>query len=387
MPNSPATASSPTGSAGEQGGLARAFDAAVAELDIDEAGFAPAAMEPTPEVTDEQPVDETASEPAPEAKPKAPVKTKAKEGKPVSTEPTAQPSLAAPANWDANRKAAFDKLGAPEAKQAMLDMAKGLESDYTKKSTELANEARYAQAVRSLVTDEHRRQMAAGGFKSEVEGIAHLVKLNDWATKDFPGYVRWAVEQFSQGNPAAALRQIFPDAFTGSTEGQPGAQPAPQPAIDPRIKQAYDPILRQIMAEVQGLKQGSQQAQERAADRVIANFRDETDEAGQAKRPHFAQVEQRMIGLLQTPGFQNIEDMGERLQQAYDAAVALDPTIRKQVIDSEAQRRADELRKADEVARARRARAPIKATPSGPATKPMKGLDGALKQAMDLHGI
>jgi hypothetical protein len=366
----------------EGGGLAGAFEKALADVNIEEAEFQAAAGDSEPEIEEAEPVNESA-EPAPAAKPvAAPVKTKPKDGvaQPKAAPAPSQPTLAAPANWDAQRKAAFDKLP-PEGKQVLLDTSKGLENEY-------GNAARYAQAVSSLVTDDHRRQMAAGGFKSEVEGLAHLVKLNDWAAQDFPGYARWAIEQYGRGAPVAdTLRQMFPDAFTGPTATNGQAQPAPaRPAIDPQTKQVYD-TLRQIVQDVHGLKQGNEQVRVRTADQVIAKFRTDADDAGNPKHPHLDQVQNQMADLLRTPAFTAIEDMGQRLQKAYDAAVALDPTIRQQFVDSEVQRRLAEQTKAADLAKARKARAPINSAPTSPPDKPVKGIDGALRQAMNLHGV
>ena len=383
------TASSPPGSAGEGGGLQASFERAIADVGMPEDNFHPAAGDPEPEVE----VDETYADENADAKPAAkPVaaSVKAKINGKEPAKPAAQPEsavLTAPANWDASRKAAFDKLPTPEAKKLLLDMSKGLEAEYGRKTTEHANKVKYAEAIDGLVTAEHRQQMAAGGFRSVVDGLAHLIRINDRATRDFPGYARWAMEQYAGDAPIAdVLQSIFPEAFTGSTQAQPGAQPAPRPAIDPQTKQVYD-VLQQVMQEVNGLKQGNQQAQLRTADQVIAKFRSEADDAGNPKRPHLAQVEQQMVALLGTPKFVGIEDMGERLQLAYDTAVALDPTLRQTVLDSEVQRRLAEQNKAADLAKARRARAPINSPPSGPASKPIKGIDGALRQAGALTGL
>lgn len=386
MPISPNTASSPEGSAGE-GGLKAAFESAVADVGLPDDSFHAAAGDPEPERTEEpeQPVEET----EPEAKPAAkPIKVKAhvREQVAKTAAPVTEPALAAPANWDASRKAAFDKLP-PEGRKVLLDMSKGLEAEYGKKSTELADAERYARSVYQIITPEHRNQMRNAGLKSDAEGLARLVALNDQATNDFPGYARWAMETYAGDTPIAdVLQRIFPEAFTGTTTAQPGAQPAPRPPVDPITKQVHE-TLRAVMQRVDGLEHGNRQSQERSAEQVIAKFRTEADDAGNPKRPHLAHVEKQMIGLLQTPAFVQIEDMGERLQQAYDAAVALDPTIRQQFLDSEVQRRLAEQTKAADLAKAKRARAPINAAPSGPSSKPQKGIDGALRQAMNLHGI
>ncbi len=395
MPN-PNTASSPEGSAGE-GGLAKAFEAAIADVGLPDDSFHAAAGDPEPELeeTDEQPVTDE-EKPEPEAKPAAkPIKVKAhvREKVEKTAAPAQQaPTLTAPANWDATRKAAFDKLPTPEAKQVMLEMAKGFEAEYGKKSTQLADAERYARSVYQTITPQHREQMRAAGLKSDAEGIARLIEINDAATKDFPNYARWAIGQFAGDAPIAdVLQQIFPEAFTGTTQPAAGQQPAQRPQVDPLIKQVLDEV-RAAQQRLDGFEQRqteAQRAQElQYADRAIAKFRAEVDDAGNPRHPYLSpELEAKMVGLLQTPDIASNPDLGERLQLAYDAAIGIVPNVRQQFLDSEKQRWLAEQTKAADVNKARRARAPISAPPAGPATKPQKGIDGALRQAMNLHGI
>jgi hypothetical protein len=382
----------------EDAGLQAAFEKATAGIALEDADFsateatAPAADDapdtPEPDATEQQseeatpPAKPVARQTAPKARGKEPA-AKATEAAPSPVE--AQP----PANWDAKRKETFGKLPS-EAKALVLDMAKSAEADFAKQRNELAGESRYARAVASLVTDEHRRQMAAGGFKNEVEGIAHLIRLNDSAVNDFPGYARWAFGNYARGAPIAdVLRQIFPEAFHPGSEQPQGdgqTQSQPRQMADPRFNQVFD-TLRTVTNKLDGIEQGNRNAQLRTADNVIARFRDEADDAGNLRHPHFAAVEGNMTRLLKTPDFLEIEDMGERLSRAYDAAVALDPTIRQQYLDGEVARQLEVKRKADDLARAKRARAPITGAATTGSTKmPPKGLDGAIAQAFSLIG-
>ncbi len=396
----PSTVSSPEGSAGEGGGFKAAFDAAVADVGMPDEDFHAAAGDPEPELPAEEPAEET-TEPEPETKPVVakPVKVKAhvrnikeqaKAAAPAVA-PVAEPALAAPANWDASRKAVFDKLP-PEGRKVLLDMSKGLEAEHGRKSTALSDDVNFARSVAALVTPEHRQQMAAGGIKTIAEGLGELIKLNDYASRDFPGYVSEILTRYGGGAPIAdVLRQLFPDAFTGSAEAQPGAQPAPRPATDPLIRQVYDE-LRATKQRLDGFERRQTDAQRTqelsTADRAIAKFRSEVDDAGNPRRPYLTpEIEEKMVGLLGTPMIASNPDLGERLQLAYDAAIGIVPSVRQQFLDSEKQRWLAEQTKATDVAKARRARAPINSAPSGPAGKPAKGLDGSLRQAMNLHGI
>lgn len=376
------TASSPQGSAGEGDGLSRAFDAALESVDLDKAGFHPAAGdgEPVDLETDKQLVDAKGDEPADSAETDAD-KPDAKDAGQNADAAAPEP----PANWDAKRKEAFAKLP-PEGKTLALSMAKDFEAEFTRKSTELARDSEMAKGIRSLVTDEHRRQMAAGGIRNEVEGIARLIQLNDFATRDAPGYIRWVI-----GQTGLDPRQIFPEYFTGSAQtgqdGQPLQQQAPgRPAPDPQSQQVYN-ALGQVMTRLETIDQRNRERELETAANAINRFASETDEAGQAKRPHFDKVYPSIVELCQQPKFLAIKDMGERLARAYEAAVALDPDIRTLELDSEVQRRLAARQKQEDVAKARKARAPIRAAPTGPMAAKPKSLDGALAEAMNLHGV
>ena len=213
-------ASTPTGTAGAEDAFSKAFNAAVESTSLDEAAYVEEAI--PSEGGDERPVEtENVEKPAAEAKPTGKVPPKA--DKAPAEKPVAPAASEAPANWDAKRKAAFDALP-PEARPLVLEMAKGFEADFTRRSTELAEDRKFAQGVRSLITDTHRAQMRNAGM-SEADGIGFLIKLNDFATRDPAAYVRWVVEQTGL-NP----QQLFQSA-TGMAP-QPGQQPQPQADLD-----------------------------------------------------------------------------------------------------------------------------------------------------------
>lgn len=334
-------ASTPTGTAGADDAFSKAFNAAVESTSLDEAAYVEEAI--PPEGGDERPVEtENVEKPAAEAKPAGKVTPKA--DKAPAEKPVAPATSDAPANWDAKRKAAFDALP-PEARPLVLEMAKGFEADFTRRSTELAEDRKFAQGVRSLISDTHRAQMRNAGM-SEADGIGFLIKLNDFATRDPAAYVRWVVEQTGL-NP----QQLFQSA-TGMAP-QPGQQPQPQ--ADP-ISPLYE-MVQSLKGEVDGFKHSQ-------ADRAIQRFRSETGEDGQPRRPHFAQVEQAMAELLVTPKYRGIEDYGERLQAAYDAAVYMDPAIRTQIVESEADKRVKAATAQAELAKARRAQPVVKSAPT-----------------------
>lgn len=366
--------------AGEKDALSQAFEAALGSTDMDEAAFAEPAMAPakskepvereTEQAAEREPGSEEAKAPSSEAPKDAQLET----------------AQSAPAHWDAQRREAFGKMDAAGQK-LVLETVKALEGDYTRKSTELADDKRLATGIKSLITDEHRRQMRESGM-DEVGGVGYLLKLNDYARTNPDEYVRWFV-QTARLDP----RRLFPQAFAGTAQPQPqgGPQGQPQGQRQPDPNPQFYSALNPLISTVQGIQQKLQQSEFKSADRAILNFKDAKGQDGTQLHPHIGTVEREMISLLQSQPLQQIEDYSDRLQRAYDIAVANDPTLRKQTMDAEVQRQlaaaqADQ-RKKDELAKARRAKAPVRSQPTGPVTAKKQSLDETLRQVMSESGV
>lgn len=357
--------SGPDGNAGGIDAFDQAFNEAVESVKTDEDVYQPEAKasagKKSPVVSDS--IEDAATAPA---------------GTERATTTEAQAPVddtAAPAHWDAAKREAFGALTTPAAKRAMLDLAKSFEGDFTRKTTELADDRKFASAVKSLLTDQHRAQMRSVGM-DEVAGISHLVRLNDFATRDPEGYVRWVVE-----STGVDPRRLFPEYFAGSDE-QVGYQPEQN---DPN-NQIYG-ILQALQSRVENFERTSEQQTLRTADRAIDRFRAGKDDSGTPLRPHFDRVRDTMIELLVTPKFQGVEDLGERLQQAYDSAVYMDPDIRTQTVDSEVQKRLRQQQAATDLAKAKRAIAPVRASPTGPVKVKANSLEQTLNDAMSELGV
>ena len=367
-----AASGSEKGNAGEDG-FATAFEAALGTVDLSGAEFAPKDDDPPEQIT-EQPVDETETdEPAVSTKPTDKPVAKADKA-PVRTEPPAT-ATQAPAHWDSAKREAFAALP-PQAQKIVTDLTKGFEADYTRKSTELADDRRFAGSVRSLINDDHRSQMRRAGLTDE-QGIAHLVKLNDLYTRDPVGYVKMVVER-----TGLDPRQIWN--VTGDAQPAQGQQPAPNGA-DP-YQQLYG-IIQNLTQEVDGFKRERHQTTERTVSQVIDRFAKEQDSEGKSLRPYFDRVQAKMAELLYTPSYTAIEDYGQRLAAAYDAAVYLDPDIRQQLVDAETQRRMKEERDKTDVAKARKAKAPVNAPASTSGKVKTGSLENSIRQSMSDLGV
>jgi hypothetical protein len=359
-------------------GLADAIASAFKEVGLEEEGE-PSAETPA--------AGKTRGEPSAEARPAAEDEEESDKQVGETTQPASQ--FAAPTQWDAAKKAKFAQL--PDtAKSIVLDLAKSQEADYTRKTTELAHDRRFAQNVRSLITDDHREQLREAGL-DEVQGFKRLLEYQDYALSQPKNYLRWFAK-------AANLRptDIWPEiagARQPQPQPQPGARPQPQPgngAVDPQIQQLRG-VVEHLSGWVNEQQKREKQVQreqtvavERQAKSVIERFRSAADDKGEATYPHFVKVEDRMTEILMAGMFREVEDPMERLKAAYDAAVAWDPELRQQLVDIEAAA----ARKKSDVSKAMDAKPPVQSKiPSGE-PKPEKGaLKDFVSRAMEDVGV
>lgn len=370
MPLDNAASGPEAGNAGADDAFSKAFDAAVESTQVEDDVYAPEAKLGQGDQDKRVVSDSTENAAEPKVgKEKAPKVEAPKE-------PAAD--IAAPAHWDAQKREAFGALTTPEARKAMIELAKGFEAEFTRKTTENAENTKFAQNVKSLISETHRSQLRSAGM-DEVAGIQHLLRLNDFATQKPDEYARWLFNQ-----TGLDPRQVFPEYFAGQGEQQAQYQ---QPAYQPGQSDETLRMLRSLESRVEGLVSTNEQQTYRQADRAIDRFKSEVDEGGQPRHPHFARVESAMTELLVTPKYQAIEDFSERLAKAYEVAVLMDPDIRTQVVESDVQKRLREQQAKDDLAKAKRASAPIRSAPTGaPKSKPTS-IDDALSNAMSTVGV
>ncbi len=380
-------ASNPPGPAGGiPDGLSGAFDRAVADLGLDEELDAPEAEAPVveepadPEVT---PEPETTPDPALPRKQEQPRVAKPAPRQEAKTPVAPAAEVAVPEGMAPERAEAFKKL-APEAQAFVREM----QGEFAERTGVLTQWANYARQVRALITDEHRERMTRGGFKSEVEAIAHLIQLNEVATNDFPKYARWALGQYGNGNLVGAIRAIVPEAFADvDPNADADFDPQPQPvAPDPVQRQVLD-TLGNVVRRLDGYDEVAKAQRLQAADQVIASFRVEKDAQGQPKYPYLKEVEKTVARIVRQPEYKAISDLRERLVAAYDAAVAFMPSVRAKALAAERAKWEADATQKREVERARKAKSIISAPTTGPTGTGPKGLDASLNLAMRQLGV
>jgi hypothetical protein len=292
----------------------------------------------------------------------------------------------APKHWPEADRKAFAAL-APDAQAIIKRLSKDLEGGFTRKSQELGDKAKYADAVRGLIDEPTRQQMANSGV-SEYQYFAYLNQLNQFSARQPVEYVKWAMQ-----NLGVKPEHIVP------AHPQPAQQQPSQPDLNDLLA---DPNVKRLEAELNTLKgqwTQRQQAEEFARQQqlgqhrqslqsVALSFRGAQDDAGQLLYPHFDSVHRHMGALMETdPQLASMPDSAEKMKAAYDMAVWARPDLRQGLVEAETSRRMAAAEKAREVARAKSITA-IKPA-SGVSTTPARpqSLDEIIRGQMSKHGM
>lgn len=266
-------------------------------------------------------------------------------------------AMEAPAHWSPEQKATFAKLD-PAGQKFLLDRYKDTEATFTRKSQELSDTAKYADSVRSLFTEQDRQRLAIHGM-DDVGFVRQLKGLYDFAASDPVSYVKWAMQQFG----------VSPDklGFSAATGSDPS-----DPALTERQEAGITPQTVQQLVQ-QGISQFQAQQQRQQFQSQVDAFKGALDDKGQPKYPHFDRVRGTMARLY--------VDGPDGLAKAYEAAVRADPELYQAEMARLQANKADEDRKAAELAKARQASAPVKHQGTVPAVTDTRGqsLDDVLK--------
>jgi hypothetical protein len=297
----------------------------------------------------------------------------------------------APKHWPEADRKAFASMP-PEGQHIIRRLAKDLEGGFTRRSQELGDKARYADAVRGLIDDRTRQQISRAGA-NELQYLAFLHGIQEYSARDPVGYVRWAMQNLG----------VTPNHLGFPAQPQPGQQPQQNAQQDLDALLA-DPKVKQLEAELASLKgqwNQRQQAEQYAYQNQVAShrqglrnmavsFRNALDDGGQLAYPHFDTVHRHMGALMETdPQLAAMPDSPEKMKAAYDMAVWARPDLRQSLMDQEASRRVAAAEKARDVARAKSVTA-VKPSPTGhspmQSLKP-KSLDDIIRDSMTKAGI
>jgi hypothetical protein len=259
-------------------------------------------------------------------------------------EPDADQIITAPQSMSAKDREAFYQLP-PDQQKWLTERVKQQESDYTRKTMELAETRKGFDKLEQVIAP-RRQQLAMDGM-DESTAIGQLFALSDFARDNPVGFVQHLFQQ--RGIPLSALTE------TGVGDS------------------AYaDPQLTAMQREIHGLKdhftqqaQAHQEAQARSVQTEIEAF------ANDPANAYYAELEADMVPLV--AGFRQSHpglSSKEYLAKAYKAALAVNDEVSAKVkADNAARTEAARIAKAKKDAeRAKRASSTnIRTSPALPA--------------------
>lgn len=237
----------------------------------------------------------------------------------IDGEEEATDDLTAPANWDAERKAAFDALPTAEAKQTYMEAIKNVERGFQKKSERLSESVKEHEQIVGLLQPFEAQLNAAG--LDRVTAIRQLVGAQQLLTQNPLQGLSQLVQQYGGQNAAAIIQQL------AQHYGVIPAVQQDQAYVDPEIKALRDE-LSYLKAGQQQIETNAQLQRQQEVQTQIDLFREATDEAGKPLHPHFERVQTMMGSLISTGQAQD-------LKTAYDMAVYAHPEIRNELIEFE----------------------------------------------------
>lgn len=318
----------------------------------------------------------------------------------------------APARWPKEERAWFSTL-TEEGKRFALAREKRFNTAYTQVTQELSDTRKNHERLTGAFTPAYRSQMQRAGL-DERGALDYLVQFHDLYETNPVRYVQAAIQA-----KGLTPQQIFPDLASH-------AQPSPTPAPTPGDEEWLDPVVlkhtqqittgfnqeletvKRTLAELTKAHQDNhtrhQQAQLlekqtmlESLETVVGDFAAATDEAGGARYPHLESVFDTMLYLMKTnPALQAIPvaRAQDKMEQAYEMAVRLNPDLYQQRIQTDVERRlADEKKRladgqaAEAAARARRV-STVKPSPGASGASVAQGkmsIRDAARKAVSQH--
>lgn len=269
----------------------------------------------------------------------------------------------APQHWPKQFREPFESAS-PEVQAAWQQHFKDTMASVTR-ATEGAKAATdFVDRFQSVIPDHVRGHLEASGM-DEIGGVEQLIKYYDFADRDPMQYLQWFAQE-----KGIDLSQL---------SGEGGGQPA---EIDPQFQQ-LNQNYQNLQGQVQSLIQSQTRKEQSQSQSAVAAFKSATDEEGNPLHPLLSDVEATMGRLLQSdPGLRKIADTGEKLRQAYEMAVYMQPDTRAKALEMQkAQEQAAAKAKAD-ADRARRASS-VKSDPApGKGSEAVTNLDDVVSQSI-----
>lgn len=274
-----------------------------------------------------------------------------------------------PEHWAQEDKDRFSALPA-DSQDWLMGRHRDLEADYTKKTQEIADVRKTAEAFQQAVSPYEAMIRSEGS--DPLTAVQNLLGTAYALRTGTPQQRQALISQMAQVY-GADLESLA----TESGEDE---------YVDPHVAQLSQQVqsLQQQVGQYQGAAVQQAQASNQA---MIEQFALETDADGKPLRPHFEAVRERMAGdFMARQG--TVTDLNKALSDAYEAAVWADPELRSKMLAEQkaADTRVQEQQRKESVAKAKKAGRGVRQRSTGTPNAP-KNLDDLLSQALDDAGI
>lgn len=192
------------------------------------------------------------------------------------------------AQWPEDFKAAFADLP-PKAQHFVMNTARSMQADYTKKTQALTQERQYYGQLGQIISP--RVQGWALNGMSPVQAIHQVLALSDYAAQDPVGFAQHLCRMRGVDLQAELAKGQQSDEY-----------------VDPQVQALRQPIA-QVQAQLNQMRQEQvqrerqlQQQQGQAAERqmtdAVNQFASRTDATGKPLYPHFDDVIEDVIALV-----------------------------------------------------------------------------------------
>ena len=208
-----------------------------------------------------------------------------------------------PQHWSDEHKETFKGLP-PNAQKFLFERHKSMEGDYTRKTTEFANERKRYDALKQVFEPLKDKMTLAG--MDEMAAMKQLV----------------AAQTYLDRNPREAI------AYFAKTYGVDLSQPDPGASNQDPEMSAVKAELSQLRNHLNLTEQQKALAERQRLDAEITAFSESKDEKGTPKHPHFELLRLRMGALIQSGDAKDLPD-------AYEKALWADPVLRTDLLEQQ----------------------------------------------------
>ena len=238
------------------------------------------------------------------------------EGTEAVTETPTLEALESPSNFSAEQRETFGKLPR-EAQEIVLARHRDMLEDYTRKTTELANQRKPVDEINAIL-EPYKQEMELQGVKP-AEVVQRLLAAQRFLQADPSKALPWLAQQFN-----VDLKSLVPQ---------------DEAYVDPTVKALRDE-LNQLKASLQQREATTQQGQVAEAQKIIKEFAEAKTDKGEPKHPHYERLKSVMAPYVA---------QGKTLDEAYEISSYTLPEVRERIASEAAKAaQAEAVKKAEE---------------------------------------